>query len=920
MAKESASVVKRFQNAKTFTEHLKLALEFHKEPKVLQSYSPLAQPWFLHQNNDKNLDDSSTGGAQPDWGTILQEQIWEAAGLLWGDEVPERHEHLVDQVEEEMDRGRGGKYDFYLLELNYFKRIYRPHPRNQSTIYNDILYISRATHDRHLRDALERLSQILLKRLRPSIRLESPRLPQVIVGRETLREQCRASLLNKQTVNLVGSGGIGKTTLGALIRDRWGAQNTFWYTIQPGFNDSLNSLLFALANFLNKNGSSALWQQLVADDGKIEDLSLAQGLLRADLEDLPELPLLCFDEVGMLHQGYPEQSNPAHQQILSLLQDLPGRVPLLLIGHRVMIEGDVTHTPALLTHQEMGEWLTNIQCPYGPNDLDMLAQYTAGNPRLMNLCVALFLSSDPVVTASLGMAIASLPTAPGLAPVWDRLRGRLSKIENQLILAVAVFRTPAPKDAWVKYEDDAEDAPDLGKVLELMLERQILQEDGTCGVFILPSLREIVYSEMSIEQREQFHMNGAGIYALRGEYTEAAWHLMKADRPELAVELWYPERENEIQRGNAGVALKIFEQISINRLKPRQQKELALTRSILSHHSTNFQSGLKILEQIDWMDNDLISISAFKQWAELLERTGDLDGALEKYDEGIGLLLKLLEQNALIHANKGSIHYQQRSMKHAQKEAAQAMYYAEALQGQVKDALGLYNEAIGHYEKAFNAAEVVNNLYGMGVIEFNQAITLSRQEDFEKAMRKYEGAISRLEMLGLPGQVERVRTNMSAMLMLSGNNEKGINQALEAIKFFEKVGAETWVARNANNIADAFLEDGELDKAEAYARKVIELEDPNTYGYGLFTIGGIYNLREDHLQAIEVLKMSLSQSEKNDDRYLSAFCFQALGESQIGLQNSDKALAVLKEAHVLFSEMNIPSEIEKTQNLIDSLS
>ena len=130
MARESASVAKRFQNAKTFTEHLKLALEFHKEPSILQGYSPLAQPWFLHQNA---TEDEQEIELNPDWGEVLSEQIWEAAGLLWGDEVPLRHEHLVEQVEAEMDQGRGGKYDFFLLELNYFKRIYRPHPKNQST-------------------------------------------------------------------------------------------------------------------------------------------------------------------------------------------------------------------------------------------------------------------------------------------------------------------------------------------------------------------------------------------------------------------------------------------------------------------------------------------------------------------------------------------------------------------------------------------------------------------------------------------------------------------------------------------------------------------------------------------------------------------------------------------------------------------
>lgn len=909
-------MAKRFQNAKTFTEHLKLALEFHKEPSILQSYSPLAQPWFLHQNDSDNQ--QSEHEFVPDWGEVLADQIWEAAGLLWGDEVPTRHEYLVEQVEHEMDQGRGGKYDFFLLELNYFKRIYRPHPRNQSTIYNDILYISRATHDRHLRDALDRLSNILLKKLRPSIRLESPRLPQVIVGRDRLREQCRASLLNKQTVNLVGSGGIGKTTLGALIRERWGGQNTFWYTIQPGFNDSINSLLFALANFLNKQGASALWQQLVADDGKIEDLALAQGLLRADLEDLPALPLLCFDEVGMLHQGYPEQANPAHQQILTLLQDLPGRVPLLLIGHRVMIEGDVTHTPALLTYDEMGDWLTQIQCPYGPDDLDMLAQYTAGNPRLMNLCVALFMSSDPVVTASLGMAIASLPTAPGIAPVWDRLRARLSQIENQLLHAITVFRTPAPKDAWVKYEDDEEDAPDLAKILGVMLERQILQEDGSGGVFLLPSLRDIVYAEMSIEQREQFHMNAAGIYAMRGEYTEAAWHLMKADRPELAVELWYPERENEIQRGNAAVALKIFEQVSINRLSPKLQKQVAILRAELNLYNASNERAIETLEQIDWDADDPLSVEAFQQWGRILESMGNQEDARNKFAQGIELLSWILEKNSQLHVGRGYLFNQERMMRQAQLEANLAIYHAEMLQGSIQDKLSNYESAVHHFNNALQIAFNNDDLLIIARAEYSLGITFSRQESYIQAEEMFLSAINRFKLIGNKVQEMRVRTNLAAMLMNSGRNLEGAEEAQVSLKFFQQAGADYWVSLTAHNISEAYLEEKKLSEAEKFARIVVELEEPSWYGYGIFTIGEINRRKENFDLAIDAFKMSLSQAKRTEDKYLVAYCYQALGESQINLKNFTKALSVLVEAEKLFLEMDIPSELEKTQRLIGS--
>lgn len=916
MARESASVAKRFQNAKTFTEHLKLALEFHKEPQILQNHSPLAEPWFLHQNETADMAHTPA----PNWGAVLSEQIWQAAGQLWRDEVPQRHEHLVAQVEAEAEQGRAGKYDFFLLELNYFKRIYRPHPKNQSTIYNDILYISRATHDRHLRDALERLSTILLKKLRPSIRLESPRLPTVIVGRERLREQCRASLLQKQTVNLVGSGGIGKTTLGAMIRNRWGAHNTFWYTIQPGFNDSVNSLLFALANFLNKHGSSALWQQLVADDGKIEDLSLAQGLLRADLENLPDLPLLCFDEVGMLHQGYPEQANQAHQQILTLLSDLPQRVPLLLIGHRVMIEGDVTHTPELLSRAEMGDWLTQIQCPYETDDLDKLAAYTAGNPRLMNLCVALFMSSDPLMTTSLGMAITSLPTAPGLAPVWDRLRGRLSSVENELLHAISIFRTPAPKDAWVRYEDDDPNTPDIGLVLDNLLDRQILQADESGGVFILPSLREIVYTEMSIEQREQFHLNGAGIYALRGEYTEAAWHLMKADRPELAVEMWYPERENEVQRGNGAVALKIFEQISVNRLRPTLQKQLAILRAELNLYNANNDKAVAVLEQIDWKTNDPLSVEAFQQWGRILESMGEMETAREKLTHGLESLAWVMEKYARLHVEKGYLYRQERQMGAANREADLAMFHAEILHGSIQDDLGNFDQAADHYATALNIAQRLDDQLLIARAEFTMGVTYARQEENQQAESIFNQAITRFQKLGNKVQEMRVRSNLAAMLMNTGQNTTGIAEATKALTFFEQMGADFWIASNANNIADAYLEKGDIEQATIYAQKVIDQEEPSTYGYGVFTFGEVQRQKGEWEAAINTLKMSLDQATKTEDRYLTAFCYQALGQCQIGLKDKQKAVEVLQAAEKLFLEMDIPSELEKTQQLIRSIA
>jgi ABC-type transport system involved in cytochrome c biogenesis ATPase subunit len=72
-----------------------------------------------------------------------------------------------------------------------------------------------------------------------------------------------AGLAAGKAVGLSGAGGVGKTTLGQVLAAGFAPQATFWYTLSPGLNDNSHSLLFALAYFLQGQGASALWSQLV---------------------------------------------------------------------------------------------------------------------------------------------------------------------------------------------------------------------------------------------------------------------------------------------------------------------------------------------------------------------------------------------------------------------------------------------------------------------------------------------------------------------------------------------------------------------------------------------------------------------------------------------------------------------------------
>ena len=143
-------------------------------------------------------------------------------------------------------------------------------------------------------------------------------------------------------------------------------------------------------------------------------------------------------------------------------------------------------------------------------------------------------------------------------------------------------------------------------------------------------------------------------------------------------------------------------------------------------------------------------------------------------------------------------------MTFGKTEANLAIFHAELLQGSIQDDLGNFQLAVSHFQKALEISQSLNDFRLIARAEYDLGITLSRIEDFDHAKTAFRSAIQRLEKIGNRVQEMRVRSNFAAMLMNSGNNREGISEAKRALSFFEKTGADTWIARNANNIAEEY--------------------------------------------------------------------------------------------------------------------
>jgi len=170
-------MAKRKSTTKTYFTHVKTVLEYWADSTWLGMHSPLATPYFLGAQLHGAAATTEARGA------ILHAAIEQTLETLWRGPLPVAAEAMMAAVDaEEEEQGRGDRYDCLILELNYLKRVFRPAPKSQAEIYNDILHISRPTHDRHLAQAVERLGTILLQRVRPVIHPEQPQLTEALVG------------------------------------------------------------------------------------------------------------------------------------------------------------------------------------------------------------------------------------------------------------------------------------------------------------------------------------------------------------------------------------------------------------------------------------------------------------------------------------------------------------------------------------------------------------------------------------------------------------------------------------------------------------------------------------------------------------------------------------------------------------------
>ena len=885
-----------------FEKQVRLVLSNFGNPEWIGENSPLATPYFLGEHLQNDLSSISSVAR----GDCLKQLIFSAAAELWGGSLPEDRETLITQAFEARDRdgSKSDKFGLLLLELYFFRKYFPPNASPQQKVEPIIAYTasSRTRFFGYLNHFIPILAQRLKELALPSFRLEAPvaKPNQALIGRADLVANSLNALLNRRSVNLNGAGGMGKTTLAITLSQAWEGTR-FWYTIRPGLNDNLHSLLFSLGHFFNLEGQSTLWLQLLASQDKALDINLILGCIREDLARFGKNPpLLCFDEIDLL--GNIDGRTQEQRQVVEILDLVQALTPTLFIGQYAVIDTPEQVTLVGLATEEISTLLKHHVETIKPDQLTAITDWTKGNPRFIEMIAALIGRGS-----SWSELKTMMESTPAGRPILERLWKRLTAKEQQLLGYLSIFRRETPIDPLINLSAELDHLAKIG-IVSFDAKRNI-SLTGMFGVWIRNLLQQ--------EQLESFHADAAILYAERGEFTESAWHYFSIQAYVDAIAVWYPNKTTELNRGHSTTARQIFQAISLNKLDQEYKEKLKIVRAEL-----NMMLGLaeEIVNEAD------IKWSESPEKTEYLRLLADAHFMLGNHDvaekicvEGLDTLALLGRRANQVRFIRVAVNLREGDLESAEEAITQAEYQSALMKALLLDHKGQLDEAARSLQRALELAEQLEDKDAIAKTKRELAINFGRRGDMVHAEYYSNEAIDWYEKKGDRLSLEGTRANLAGMYLQTGEFEKVIANGKQSLAYFESVKNENWVASLCCNLAEAWFELDDLEHAETYAQRALRSEDTYIQPHALYTLGLVQEKLERFDAAIQIFSQGLDISAQSGDRFIEAYLNRVLGSVLMKVEQAEKAADHLSRSAELFTQMSLFDEAEATAKIIREL-
>ena len=690
-----------------------------------------------------------------------------------------------------------------------------------------------------------------------------------IQQREKVVKEVYAMLLQPDitAVALTGIGGVGKSTLAALIHRYAEEQRrlgngpfpagALWLRIDPSV--TMTDLVGTLFEALGKP---------LLDFGSLTPQNLAVALFNA-LNTTEEARLIILDQFENLldsHTGYALTDHAGVGEWLDALNSLPCRCRVLLTS-RLWPQGTREYPPTymqeyhirgmevaegieLLRKQGIGATrvdATGVEATgivasrveATEAELRMAVERCAGHAFALTL-LASFLRRNRSVS------LITLFSNPTYARLWtgniarnllDSIYKQLNEVQCKLLLAFSIYREPVTLDAGKALLDLSTELPEdqMLPALDALLRQHLLQASGA--------------------GRYQLH-------AIVADYARS--HFVGGhDQPNLQA----------LHDAHARAAQYYLQQAADSCPPREQRRRISDVQPLIEAIWQQCQAG-QWQQAYDLMEQETL-FKSLKRWG------------------GSAILLELYELLLPLH----KWHPQPAQVAHIYNNL-----------GDVYRALGQMERAREYLERALNMCKEQGDRRGEGWALNSLGRVYSILSQRERAREYFEQALKICREIGDRGDEVSTLNNLAGVYRALVQRKRAQEYCEQALSICKEIGDRGKEATTLNNLAEVYSALGRKEQAQTYYEEALniqrELGNRGQEGWTLNNLGKLYDDWGQVEQAQDYLEQALSIRREVGDRLGEGRTLKNLGKVYAELGQKEQARAYLEQALSICQELD----------------
>ncbi|MCG8604056.1 tetratricopeptide repeat protein [bacterium] len=457
----------------------------------------------------------------------------------------------------------------------------------------------------------------------------------------------------------------------------------------------------------------------------------------------------------------------------------------------------------------------------------------------------------------------------------------------------------------------------LLKILQrIERELQVITSDEDGFQFEHPLLRELLYNEMPVALRREYHLLLASEMEERyqGDYGaqvgEVAKHFRRGGNHQKAAPLLY-QAGLRSYKVNAYRETALFfedfldseERSGQRHLEANERNQLYLKLGRCYEEAGRWeesQAAYKaLLEQSQDPSDDQTRLSALNSIGRVYAKLGDWEKALENYTSCISIIEEYKIDSKLneVYNSIGIIYYEMGDLTKAEQ------YFQQTIQEEDKNNKGQAN---------FKGNALIN----LGIIA-------SIRGDYDQALENYQNALSIFRQGDDRQNQARIYHNIGLTHSNKGDYEESIEAFEKSLDLADGLEDKLLRALIHLNMGKAFANKGELNQATRYVEKALKMfkvmGDIVNVAEVYHVFGIIQAQKGNPSEAELFLNQSISMNKEKDCQEGLAETYETFADLCRDQSDLDRAIEYYENAAELFEKLKLESRAIKLRDILSNL-